>query len=124
MTGKEIQTLLGKNVKTNRKRIGLSQEALSEKVGVTKNTISDIETGNSFIGSDILGALAAALNIDVYELFKPENVLPDNPELFLYIMSEDIREDIMEVLERKMDEYRKNREQLFNNEESLKLNNQ
>ena len=77
MTEQELKDTLGKNISTRRIEIDWSQETLSEKAGVTKNTISDIETGRKFARAKTLVRLAEAFHTDVYELLKPEGVYPD-----------------------------------------------
>ena len=79
-----LTLILGKNVKSYREKMGLSQEKLAEKIKVTKNTISDIETGKKFATAKTLEKLAAVFGFEVYELLKPEKVLPDNREATLY----------------------------------------
>jgi len=74
----ELKAVLGINVKIRRESLNLSQEKLAEKISVSKNTISDIETGQKFARADTLVNLAKTLETDVYELFKPDNVYPDN----------------------------------------------
>jgi transcriptional regulator with XRE-family HTH domain len=76
--GQELQKILGKNIKERRKRKCLSQEKLGEMVYVSRNCISDLEAGNNFIGSDLLARLAKVLETQVYELFKPADVIPDS----------------------------------------------
>lgn len=48
----------------------LSQSELSAKAGVSKATISQIETGKRIPGIDIALMLEAALHVDVHDLFK------------------------------------------------------
>lgn len=50
-----------------RKEQGMSQAQLAAEVGVSRETIRDIETGKQ-TGSALLEAIAAALGVDPYEL--------------------------------------------------------
>ena len=59
---------LGENILTYRKKSGLSQEELGEKVNVTRQTISNWELGETSPNSDQLKALSQALNVSVDEL--------------------------------------------------------
>jgi transcriptional regulator with XRE-family HTH domain len=45
--------------------------------GVSKNTISDIETGQKFARASTLANLAEVFETDVYELLKPDDVVSD-----------------------------------------------
>ena len=53
---------ISKNIKKLRKENNLTQEALAEKLFVTRQTVSYWETGRSQPTLDMLGDLAAALN--------------------------------------------------------------
>jgi transcriptional regulator with XRE-family HTH domain len=96
-TEQELKIFLGKNVKSRRIARKWSQESLGEKVGVTRNTISDIETGKDFVGAKTLINLAIAFETEVYELFKPVGVLPDKSTDIISIYSYEVREAVMEV---------------------------
>lgn len=58
---------------------GMSSVTLAEKVGVTKATISHWVTGTYFPNPDKLKAIADALGIKVWELFKDPTEI-DNSE--------------------------------------------
>ncbi|MCL2480098.1 MAG: helix-turn-helix domain-containing protein [Spirochaetaceae bacterium] len=89
--GQELQKVLGTNIKIKRKRMCLSQEKLGEIVDVSRNCISDLEAGNNFIGSEVLARLANALETEVYELFKTDDVLPDKATDVLLKYCEEIK---------------------------------
>ena len=59
---------LGENILKFRKKSGLSQEELGEKVDVTRQTISNWELGETSPNSDQLKALSKALNVSIDEL--------------------------------------------------------
>ena len=77
-TEQDLKNTFGLNVKIRRESRGWSQEVLAEKAKVSKNTISDIETGQKFARAKTLICLAEALETTVYELLKPDDVKPDN----------------------------------------------
>lgn len=60
----------GQRLKTLRKAYGISQEKFAEKLNLSTNTISTIETGKSFIKYPTLKNICKALNIEPEELFK------------------------------------------------------
>ena len=59
---------LGNNILTLRKKMQLSQEKLGEKVGVTRQTISNWELGQSIPDTYQLISLSKALNVSIDSL--------------------------------------------------------
>ena len=96
-TEQELKNVFGNNVKTLRIRRALSQEKLAEKAGVSKNTISDIESGDKFARAYTIVSLARSLQTEVYELFKTDAVLPDKPVDIIAKYSEEVMEKIEEI---------------------------
>ena len=85
----ELQKYLGNQIKRYRKSANLSQEQLAEIIGIATNSLSSIETGNSFMTSSTMEKLINTLNISPKELFDfPEINIEDNN------MAEDIRENL------------------------------
>jgi len=93
----ELKATFGKNVSARRERRGWSQEKLAEKAGVSRNAISDIENGDKFARAKTLVNIARAFETEVYELLKPETVLPDKPEDILEEYREEVREKMEEI---------------------------
>ena len=60
--------MLGKNILKYRKKLGLSQEELSEKLNVTRQTISNWELDETQPNSDQLKTLSKLFNISIDEL--------------------------------------------------------
>ena len=60
------------NVKEYRERAGLSQEALARQLGVSRQTIVNIERGLSEPKVLLAIALGAALGVAIQELFRKE----------------------------------------------------
>ena len=73
----ELRKIFSSNIKCFRSLRGWSQAKLAEKMEISTNFLADIETGKSWISSFTLIKLANCLEIDVYELFRPRNVPPD-----------------------------------------------
>ncbi len=67
------QEALGANVVSFRARKRLSQSALAERARVSRPTISRIERGDGDPTLRVLDSLAAALEVDVAELFARED---------------------------------------------------
>jgi transcriptional regulator with XRE-family HTH domain len=72
MAGEDLRRTLSLNLKRLRKRYGLAQMDLAEKAAISTNFLSDIERGKKWPYPETLIKLARALNIETYELFKPE----------------------------------------------------
>jgi repressor LexA len=69
MTGQELNTLVGENIKYYRKRKGLTQKELGRQVGIANNCICNYECGKNFPGCSTLSLLAFVLGVDVWRLF-------------------------------------------------------
>ena len=57
--------LIGERIKNARKRVGLTQEVMSEKLGVSVGYVSQIERGITKISLDLLAAVSSILNCDI-----------------------------------------------------------
>jgi len=72
MDEESLRNLLSQNIKRYRQRKGWSQAKLAEKMDISTNYLSDIETKRGWVSAFSLAKLATALEIEVFELFKPE----------------------------------------------------
>ena len=61
---------LGQNIQTARKAKGISQEALAEKIGVSRQALGKWEKDTALPGVDNLQALAKELGVSVDALFR------------------------------------------------------
>ena len=59
----ELPLILGRNVRTARKRLGLSQEQLALEVGMKRSYLSDLERGTRNPSVKAIARLATALGI-------------------------------------------------------------
>ena len=96
-TEQELKNTLGLNVRNRREHKGLTQEKLAEKIGVSKNTVSDIESGDKFARACTLVRLAKILETEVYELLKPKGISPDNIADAIAIYSKEVKEAVEKV---------------------------
>lgn len=78
----DIKKLFGKKVKEKRMNLMLTQEELSEKIGISAKSLSQIELGNNFVSAENLNAICSALNTNPKTLF---DFSDDNTDKFLYI---------------------------------------
>ncbi|MBR1404631.1 MAG: helix-turn-helix transcriptional regulator [Treponema sp.] len=68
-----IETVIRENIKSLRKQLGWSQEALAEKTGVSAPYITQIEVGKRTPSLDIVEKLASALGVEYKVLFEAQN---------------------------------------------------
>ena len=75
MTEMELKAILSGNMKEYRKN-KYTQEALAEKVNVSAQNINDIEGKRRFPRPETLVKIAEALDVEVYQLFIPQDRTP------------------------------------------------
>ena len=66
---------IGALIKQKRKAAGLTQEALAQKIGCATITIRQYESGKREPSVIVLGKLANALGVDIFDL------IPEDPEV-------------------------------------------
>ena len=59
---------IGQRIRKYRKSLGLSQDELAEKVGISVTHMSHIETGNTKLSLPVLAALSEALDVHADDL--------------------------------------------------------
>lgn len=64
-----IKLVLGENVKLYRKKKNLTQEQLSEMIGINAKALSKIETGSKFVSSELLESICKTLEVSASALF-------------------------------------------------------
>ena len=72
-----IKVLLGKRIKEIRKKKGLTQEAVSEIIGIDTVSLSNIETGRYYPTAENLEKILKALNTTPDKLFSFEHLDDD-----------------------------------------------
>ena len=70
---------------------------MAEQIDVSKNFISDLETGQKFTSAQTLINLANVLETEVYELLKPEGVPPDKPTEIIVKYGEQVKDAIDKI---------------------------
>ena len=73
--GNSIKDLLGHNIRLYRETIGISQEELAEKAGISPPFLGSIERGEKWPSHETLTGIAAGLKVEAYDLFKPEHII-------------------------------------------------
>ena len=90
MKEQELRQLLSANIKRFRNRRNWSQAKLAEKLDISTNFLSDIETQKGWVSPLTLVKLATALNVEVYELFKSENAISGDFKDAINKMAQDL----------------------------------
>ena len=63
-----LYKILGENIRTERTRVGLTQEELAEKADLSRNYIGNVERAEYNITVETLAQIAKALNLTVHDL--------------------------------------------------------
>ena len=67
----DARAVLAANLRRLRKERGLSQEALAYEAGLNRTFVSSVERRERNISLDNIARLAAALGVDIRQLFEP-----------------------------------------------------
>ena len=76
MTEIELIKLYSENIKRLRLSKKLTQERLAERAGITSAYISEIENQKKIGKVETIASIAAALDVEPYELFLPVGAMP------------------------------------------------
>jgi len=90
MTERELLRIFSSNIKLYRTRFRWSQADLAEKINISINFLSDIETGKKWASPITMVKFANVFEIKAYELLKPPDILPDNYNNIVEKFAEDI----------------------------------
>ena len=77
MYSENLKDLIGKNIAAHRKRSGLTQAGLAEKLNYSDKAVSKWERGDSVPDVLTLAQLAQLFNVTVDDLLKDPNALPE-----------------------------------------------
>ena len=98
MEEQELRGILSNNIKRCRVKNDLSQLALAEKVDISTNFLSDIERGKAWVSPNTLVKLASVLNIEPYELFKPDALLSETEKSILQQYADENLKAVLSVI--------------------------
>lgn len=76
MTENELIQLYSENIRRFRLSKKLTQERLAERAGITSAYISEIENQKKVGKFETIASIAAALEVEPYELFLPAGDIP------------------------------------------------
>jgi len=74
MEEKELRSVFAENIKKFRNKRGWNQLLLAERLEISSNFLSEIETGKGWVSPLTLVKLANVLDINVFELFIPNDM--------------------------------------------------
>ena len=66
----DLRPVFATNLRRLRHARGLSQEALAHEAGVNRTYMTKLESGTRYVGLEVIGKLAQALEVDPAELLK------------------------------------------------------
>ena len=89
------QSIFVQNLKKHRRKCGLTQAQLAEKVNVSTHHIGMIELSRNNPTLELVERIADALNIKTYELF----IDPDFPNVELEQLRQKIKDDTRHLLD-------------------------
>jgi transcriptional regulator with XRE-family HTH domain len=87
--------IFAKNMKECRRKSGLTQEKLAEKVDVSTHHIGMIELARNFPTLDLVERIADTLDIEIYQLF----IEPHSPNEELERLRQEIKGDMKQLLD-------------------------
>jgi transcriptional regulator with XRE-family HTH domain len=70
---------------------------LAEKINISINFLSDIETGKKWASPITMVKFANAFNLKAYELLKPLDLLPDNHNNVVEKFAEDVHTAVEQI---------------------------
>ena len=100
-----VKDLLATNLKKYRYALGLSQEKFAEKLGMGHSMLAAIETMDKFPSSKSLYRISQALNIEVYELFIPEETGYIKELSEIGSLRDKLKQDLEEVIDTRFNDF-------------------
>jgi transcriptional regulator with XRE-family HTH domain len=91
---KGIKDVLARNLKINRLKLGLTQDKLAEKAGISTHYFAMVELAKKFPSAGMLERLAEALEVEPHELF----YMPSVAENALVQLQETVAANIERVV--------------------------
>jgi transcriptional regulator with XRE-family HTH domain len=94
MNERDLLSIFSMNIRQYRARLKWSQAELADRVNISINFLSDIETGKKWASPRTMVKFADIFHIATYELLKPKNILPDDTTNILEKYTEDVYQAI------------------------------
>ena len=99
-----LRRLLANTMREQRRKLGLSQAKLAEKINTAPTYIGMIEQGKKWPSDTMLTKIASALSIDTPQLFS----MTSYPEDYIYQLHKSVMKDIQKVISKKLEEVKSN----------------
>ena len=103
-----VREILAKNLKENRQRLGITQAELAERASISTNFVAMIELKHKFPAPETLDRLAAALDVQLFELFTVPATAENTMERFRKIILDDLDHAIERAVDKAIDKRFKN----------------
>jgi transcriptional regulator with XRE-family HTH domain len=97
MTERELLRIFSANIRLYRNRFRWSEAELAEKINISINFLSDIETGKKWASPITMVKFANIFNVKAYELLKPLDLLPENYCNIVERFTEDIHSAVDQI---------------------------
>ena len=88
----KIKKFLGSNIRRLRVSRGISQIELATKIKITPGNMNRIEHGKQAPENENLEAIASALNVEMWQLYKPGSQKFTQQKIFARMLSEKLKE--------------------------------
>jgi len=108
--GEEIKTILGANIRNLRSHREFTQAELAERADISIIYLSNIERGVKYPKPAILLQIAESLEVEVYELFKPNHtpaIIPTDNKKILHRLSQEMTKKINQTMDGVFKQYLK-----------------
>ena len=102
MAKERLRAVLGANLRKFRNRREWSQMELAEKANISMNFLSEIERGLKWPYPENLQSLADSLDVEVYELFKPEDKAEPDLGKYMERFTNDVTIAVQESVNRSL----------------------
>jgi len=103
-----LRALLSHNIKEQRRRLGITQAILAEKVETSTHYIGQIELGNKFPTPEMLERIAAALEIDSPQLFSMNSFPTEIIKQFQEGLLADVETAVVSAISSRFADFQKN----------------
>jgi len=112
---------IGKQIRNYRKKTGISQKELGERLGVSQQHIAQYENGKRVPKVETIVRIAAALEVSIFELMDKEDFIAQKNELNEFLTPEKQKES--EELEEWMELYSQGKTEINSWDRELELLN-
>jgi DNA-binding XRE family transcriptional regulator len=91
----KLRKIMSANIKYYRGKMGLTQEKLAESIGVSDQTINDIEGCRTWVSDKTIVKLARSLKVEAFQLLFPQT---EAEKLYPVKVPANILQDLKEII--------------------------